>query len=157
MLAYFAAELKRHRVAAGYSQAQLGEACLTSTSLVGAIETARRMPSRDFAERADTTLGTDGTFTRPWPLVGREGHPSYFRPFAEHEASATLLREFEPLAVPGLLQTETYARALVTRPSATADQVEELVNARIERQAVLDKESAPTLVVLLDESVLSRR
>lgn len=110
--AHFGGELRRRRMAAGLSQEQLGKQCLASASLVRMIEMTQRVPKRDFAQRADDALGTGGTFGDLLRLVGQEGHPTWFRPFAEHEAEASTLRVFEPLAVPGLLQTEDYARAL---------------------------------------------
>lgn len=155
-LAYFGSELRRHRLAAGMSQGGLGQQCYVSASLVGMFEKAQRVPSRDFMRRADEALDVD-VFTHMWRLVSRESHPSFFRPFAEYEQEATLLREFEPLAVPGLLQTVDYARALLARrPDTSRHQLEELVAARMDRQAVLDRDGSPMLVVLVDESVLSR-
>lgn len=157
VLAYFGSELRRHRQAAGMSQQGLARECYVSAALIGMFETARRVPNRDFMARADEALGTD-MFTHMWRLITRESHPSYFRPFTEYEPEAVLLREFQPLAVSGLLQTEDYARTILRSisPDSTADEVEELVNARMERQAILDRPGAPTLVVLLDEGVLAR-
>lgn len=156
-LAYFGSELRRRRLAAGLSQDGLGQACYVSASLIGMFEKALRVPSRDFMGRADEALGTDA-FAHMWRLVTRESHPSYFRPFAEYEQEATSLRQFAPLGVPGLLQTEDYARTVLRRasPDSTAEEVEELVNAKLERQTILDRPISPTLIVLLDESVLSR-
>lgn len=156
-LEYFGSELRRHRLAAGMSQDKLGSECLVSASLVGFFEKAQRVPSLDFMQRADATFGVD-VFAAMWRLVARQSaHPSWFRQFAEIEASARLLRQFEPLAVPGLLQTEAYARAAIraARPDYPAERVEELVAARMERQAILDGDDAPTLVVCLHEGVLT--
>jgi Domain of unknown function (DUF5753) len=59
--------------------------------------------------------------------------------------------------VPGLLQTEEYARAVVsTRPNTSDDQIEELVAARIQRQEVLGREESPLLWTLIDEAALYR-
>lgn len=158
VLAYFGAELRRRRQAAGYSQEQLARAIIYSPSLVGAVETATRMPSRDFARRCDDVLDADETFDRLWPLVSRETYPTWFQQFAELEREATSLRTFMPLAIPGLLQTEDYARALFRagRPWDTAAQVEELVDARIGRQAILVSDDPPMLRVVIDESALRR-
>lgn len=158
LLTLFGYELRRYRLAAGLSQEQLGRETLASGSLVGMIETAQRVAKLDFVERADEALETGALLYRIWRLLGRELHPSYFRPFAHIEANATLLRQFEPLAVPGLLQTQGYARAVyeTTRPDYAESQVEEFVAARMERRAILDGPDAPTLVVLLGEGVLSR-
>lgn len=136
----------------GMSQGELGQQCYVSGSLVRMFELARRVPSRDFMARADEVLGTD-TFVHMWRLVSRESHPSYSRPFAEFEQEATSLRLFQPLAVSGLLQTEDYARTVLrnTSPDATPEKIEELVNARMERQGILDRSVPPTLVVLLEE------
>lgn len=95
---------------------------------------------------------------RLWPLVSRESYPSWFQPFVELEREATTLREFMPLAVPGLLQTEEYARAVIRsgRPDHSDEQVEELVAGRMERQTILDRADPPMLILLIDESVLTR-
>lgn len=74
-------------------------------SLVAMVETARRPPSLDFAERCDETLGTSGLFTRLHEYVSSETYPSWFREWVEIEREAGWLRWFEPLLIPGLLRT----------------------------------------------------
>jgi Domain of unknown function (DUF5753)/AAA domain len=84
-------------------------------------------------------------------------YPASFRPFSAYEAGARSLRLFEHVLVPGLLQTADYARAVLsTRPHASADEIEELVTARLARQAVLPRADPPLLYVLLDEGMLHR-
>ncbi|MFS1298151.1 DUF5753 domain-containing protein [Streptosporangium longisporum] len=74
------------------------------------------------------------------------------------EPIALVIRSWDPLLVPGLLQTESYARHLFANgPRATPDEVEERVQARMRRQRILDKEDPPMLLVLIDEGVLRRR
>ncbi|GAA1442735.1 helix-turn-helix transcriptional regulator [Nocardiopsis tropica] len=65
---------------------------------------------------------------------------------------------FQSTVVPGILQTEPYARALVAaaNPEATDEQMERWVELRIARQALLSRENPPSLRVVLDESVLRR-
>jgi len=84
--------------------------------------------------------------------------PAWFADWARDiEAEAQTLRWFEPLIVPGLLQTEAYARALfVTRVGLSADEIDSLVAARLARQDVLTREAPPMLWVIVDESVLRR-
>jgi hypothetical protein len=84
--------------------------------------------------------------------------PPWFADWAQDiEAQALTLRWFEPLIVPGLLQTEPYARALyATRVGLSADDVDALVTARIARQELLAREAPPMLWVILDEGVLRR-
>jgi Domain of unknown function (DUF5753) len=83
--------------------------------------------------------------------------PDWFREWPDIEADAVTLRWFEPLIVPGLLQTQAYARALLrTRPDSTDEEIEAMVAARMDRQAVLAREKPPTLWIVLDEGVLHR-
>ncbi|HEX3957095.1 MAG TPA: DUF5753 domain-containing protein, partial [Trebonia sp.] len=61
------------------------------------------------------------------------------------------------MVVPGLLQTEAYARAILsTRVGATVEELDDAVTARLERQRILDREHPPELWVILDEMVLRR-
>ena len=73
------------------------------------------------------------------------------------EAQATVLRRYEPLVVPGPLQTGDYARAILSaRPDGNLDDLDEQVAARLARQAILDRTGAPQLWCILDEGVLHR-
>jgi uncharacterized protein DUF5753 len=126
------------------------------TGDVGMIETARRAPARDFAERCDVALGTGGALARLWPLVSQEALPRWFRPFAEIEREATSLRTWEPLIIPGLLQTEDYARALITgwQPGDATETVEQQVSARMERQHLLERTDPPLIWAIIGEAAL---
>jgi transcriptional regulator with XRE-family HTH domain len=156
-LALFAAELAAVRAAAGLSQRDLADKINFSDSLIAMIERQRRVPSLDFARRCDEALGTPGTFVRMQALLTGEIYPAWFRPFAQYEGEATALRWCESLLVPGLLQTEDYARALLsTRVGTPEADIERRVAARIDRQAILDRDSPPLLWVLVDECVLRR-
>ncbi|MFF9113335.1 helix-turn-helix domain-containing protein [Streptomyces sp. NPDC014805] len=151
-LDYYGWELRRHREAAGLSQGQLGEIIFCTGSLIGQIETTRRVPTRDFSERADAALGTDGLFSRLVGLVLRSQLPTWFQPYAEMEARATYISAFQAQVVYGLLQTEEYARALlgVDQPG----KVDEMVAARLDRQRILHREQPPAVWVVLSEAVL---
>ena len=156
VLAYFGAELRRLRAAAGISQEDLAQRISYSASLVGMIETARRAPARDFALRCDGVLDTGGTLARLWPLVSQEALPRWFRPFAEIEREATSIRTWEPLDIPGLLQTEEYARALITawQPGDSNETVEQQVAARMERQHLLNRNDPPLIWAIIGEPAL---
>ncbi|SDH83674.1 Helix-turn-helix domain-containing protein [Sinosporangium album] len=156
-LAFFGAELRKCRVRAGLSQEQLAERIAFSPSLVGFIERAQRMPSEDFVARCDEALGLSGELHRLWPLISRESSPPWFREWLEVEEKAHTLRAWEPLVVPGLLQTEDYARAVIRgEPGLPEEQVEKAVTARLERQKILSRTDPPMLWVILDEGVLHR-
>ncbi|GGM59270.1 transcriptional regulator [Micromonospora sonchi] len=92
-----------------------------------------------------------------WPDVIRRREPVWFRPWVDIEREATTLRTFELAWVPGLLQTEPYAQATLSGGMLTADATEDLVAARLDRQAILHRERGPLLVAVLDEGVLRRR
>ncbi len=90
-LDYYGSELRRLREAAGLKQAQLGDIIFCTASLIGQIETARKVPTRDFSERVDAALGTGGTFSRLVGLVLRSQLPHWFQPYAEMEAKAAYI------------------------------------------------------------------
>jgi hypothetical protein len=92
-----------------------------------------------------------------WPDLGRRREPIWFRPWVDIEREATTLRAFQLAWIPGLLQTEAYARSTLTGGVLTPREVEDLVAARLDRQAVLTRERGPLLVAVLDEGVLRRR
>jgi len=156
VLAFFGAELRRLRSAAGLSQEDLGQRVCYSASLIGMVETARRVPTRDFAQRCDVALGCDGALTRLWPLVSREALPRWFRSYSEIERDAASIRSWEPLVVPGLMQTQDYARALFAawQPGDGREAVEEQVAARLERQQLLDREDPPLMWMIIGEAAL---
>jgi transcriptional regulator with XRE-family HTH domain len=156
--ALFAAELTAARAKAGLPQGELAARINYSESLVSLVETARRVPSLDFAQRCDEVFGTTGTFARLQQHARMTPLPSWFRPWAEIEATATQLRLFEYAYIPGLLQTEEYARAvLAERPGILADELAEAVTARLGRQSVLVRDGRLPLVwAVIDESVLAR-
>lgn len=125
-LAPFAAELQAARARAGMSRDELAARINYSPSLVGMVESMRRVPRLDFAQRCDEALATTGTFARLHEHLRTAPFPSWFRPFAQHEAGATSLRTFQLVLIPGLLQTAEYARALLsTRVGANEDEVEQ--------------------------------
>lgn len=154
----FADELKAHRAQAGMSRDELAAKVSYSPSLIAMIETGKRSPSCKLAELLDVVFSLPGTFTRLEKRLRDIPFPASFRPFVAHEAAATSLRWYEHALVPGLLQTEDYARAVLsTRPNTSEDVIEELVAARMRRQDVLDRDEPPLLWVLIDEGVLRRQ
>ncbi|MDF3146111.1 MULTISPECIES: helix-turn-helix transcriptional regulator [unclassified Streptomyces] len=153
-LDYFGSELRRYRESAGMSQQELGDCIFCTGSLVGQIETAHKVPTREFAERADAALLTDGCFSRLVGLVLRSQLPTWFQAYADMEAKATYISTYQCQLVYGLLQTEEYARAVLA--TGRPDKLDELVAARMERQRILKREHPPLTLVVLDEAVLHR-
>ncbi|MFD9523271.1 Scr1 family TA system antitoxin-like transcriptional regulator [Streptomyces sp. NPDC059979] len=151
-LDYYGYELRRLREDAGLNQAELGNAVFCTGSLIGQIETTRRVPTRDFSERVDAALGTDGLFSRLVGLVLRNQLPTWFQAYAEMEARASYLSSFQPQLVHGLLQTEAYARAVLG--VWTEEGLDAKVAARLERQRILDRDNPPLMWVVMSEAVL---
>jgi len=171
-LALFADELKAYRNARGWIQADLAGKISYSESLIAQVETCRRSPSRDlakaldrvfatpgFAEETPDSPGKPGTFGRMWAKLRNLPFPVSFRSFAPYEAEAVALHVFDHSLIPGLVQTEAYARAvLATRPNTSVEEIGNLVAGRLARQSVLWREDppAPMLWALIDEGALYR-
>ncbi|KOX32478.1 XRE family transcriptional regulator [Streptomyces sp. NRRL F-6491] len=149
---YYGAELRRLREDAGLNQSQLGAVVYCTGSLIGQIETAKKVPTRRFSEQLDAALMTGGTFSRMVGLVLKSQLPAWFQPYADMEAKATYLCTFQDQVVYGLLQTDAYARAVLG--ARTEDGLDAKVAARIDRQRILDRETPPLLWVILSEAVL---
>ncbi|MET8678110.1 helix-turn-helix transcriptional regulator [Streptomyces sp. NPDC004647] len=154
--AFYGAELRRLREAAGMSQDKLGEQLFCSGAYIGQIEAAAQKPQLEVAERLDRVLNTDGSLARMCRVVNRSRHPEYFAEAADLESGAETISEYGPMVVPGLLQTEAYARALTraAHPFAPQEEVEGHVAARLDRARILDDPTGPELWVILHEAAL---
>jgi transcriptional regulator with XRE-family HTH domain len=155
----FGAELRYYRIRAGLSQKDLAAATHVSHDVISKIETGDRPPAEDFPPRLDAVpeLGTQDALTRLWGHLKKSMKQrtyGWFAKWADIEDQATALRSYEPLIVPGLLQTEDYARAILSlRPGRDGDDLDALVAARLARQEVLERGQ---LWCVLDEGVLRR-
>ncbi|MFB0630291.1 helix-turn-helix domain-containing protein [Streptomyces sp. AB3(2024)] len=151
-LDYYGFELRRLREGVNLKQSDLGGIVFCTGSLIGQIETARKVPTRDFSERVDAALGTGGLFSRLVGLVLRSQLPTWFQAYAEMEAKAAYIPTFQAQLVYGLLQTPEYARAVLG--VRTDEGLDAKVAARIERQRILDRENPPLTWVVMSEAVL---
>ncbi|MFJ8464860.1 helix-turn-helix domain-containing protein [Streptomyces swartbergensis] len=151
-LDYYGFELRRCREAAGLTQKQLGEILNYTGSLVGQIETARKLPTPEFSERVDAALGTDGMFSRLVELVLRSRLPAWFQQVAELEARATEICTFQTHVVHGLLQTQGYARAVLGVLDQT--DLDDRTAVRLARQRIFEKEEPPVLWMVVSEAAL---
>ena len=155
-LAAFAAQLRSWRLQMGWTQVEIGSKLGYSASLVSGIETLDKAPTADFAARCDEAFGTPGTFTTLQELVAREAYPAFFAAVIPFEREAVRIHGWEVGAIPVLLQTEDYARALLTsgRPQDSRGEIDRLVAARMARQEIVGAENGPLLWYVLDESIL---
>jgi transcriptional regulator with XRE-family HTH domain len=145
-----ATAVRRHRKRAGLTQAQLAAAIPCSDKTISAAETGRERPSRAMVIAVEAALRlSEGALLDLYELLDVESLPRWTRDWAGEERRASSLRLFQLAAVPGLLQTEDYARTF--RPGDEA-----ALRAHMERQRILDGETPPTVRVVLDETVLHR-
>ncbi|MFI9638956.1 helix-turn-helix domain-containing protein [Micromonospora sp. NPDC051925] len=85
--------------------------------------------------------------------------PPEYAALIQFEAAASEIRTFEPMIIPGLLQTSAYAQARLTSGPVrlTADRIEARVQVRAERQRILDRDDPPVVSVVIDEAVIRRK
>jgi transcriptional regulator with XRE-family HTH domain len=156
-LAVFGAELRECRRRANVTQDRLAEITRFSRSLLGFVERGQRTPSRNLAQRCDDALEAGGDLVRLWTQLTRDASPRWFRGWLDIEQEAHTLHTWQPLHVPGLLQTEEYARVVIRgEPGLSDEQVEKAVAARLERQNIFARASPPMLRIVLDEGILHR-
>ncbi|MGW2375438.1 MULTISPECIES: helix-turn-helix domain-containing protein [Kitasatospora] len=152
------AQLRRFRKARGLTQVELGKLINYSDSLISLIENGERPAPLKLLRRADKVLDTCGALellywsTKGSTLIGG------FLAYIEHETKATALKIFQLNVIPGLLQTRGYASALIgaaaQRGEIPQEKVSERLNVRMARQALLYREPAPSIHVVMEESCL---
>ncbi|WP_308376818.1 helix-turn-helix transcriptional regulator [Streptomyces sp. ISL-99] len=137
---------------------RLAEIVNYSSSHLSRIEAAEHMPPPDLSEKLDAAFGTDGHFARLYGIARHEWFPDRYRKRMELEEQAQVIAEYAGHVVPGLLQTDAYARALfkVGNPRGSDDEINEKVRARLSRQAILTADTAPDLSVIMDEAAIRR-
>ncbi|WP_345044624.1 helix-turn-helix transcriptional regulator [Streptomyces sannanensis] len=159
MAALFGARVRRLRTAAGLTQAELGRMTHVVSTRITQIERASgARPTLELARTLDAVLGADNLLVELWPYVYREAFPDWSRAFMAYSERAVSIGEYAAHVVPGLLQTEAYARAVLSvgLTLSSDTQLEERVTARMGRQGRLGSTDRPALWVVLDEAVLRR-
>lgn len=151
---WIAFDLRRRRLKRGETVQQVADAIRRSRSDVSNCEAGRRRINVAGARLLDEHWDTGGHFERLIGYANRNHDPDWFREHLGYEAAADELRVFELSFIPGLLQTERYARVVIAGNGSK--NVEAAVEERISRQAVLHRVEPPLLWVLLDEGVVDR-
>ncbi|MFI6178657.1 Scr1 family TA system antitoxin-like transcriptional regulator [Nonomuraea sp. NPDC051191] len=154
--ARFARDLAERRKAARMTQSALALRILCHESLVSHVEKGRRVPTLVFAREVDRAFGTDGHFTGLHERISQSPALGWFARWVEEiEPQAVIMYSWDPLVIPGMLQTVDYARA-VFAGTGSSDQVEEQVQARIRRIGVFEASKPPSLLAVIEEGVLHR-
>ncbi|HUZ38625.1 MAG TPA: helix-turn-helix transcriptional regulator [Streptosporangiaceae bacterium] len=158
--AFLGGELRRARVAAGFnSQDALAARLGFDRTVVAKAETGERPPTGDVLAAWCAACRLDAELFGRLAVLARRADgpvPTWFEDWLQAEGRSHALRIWQPLIVPGLLQTAEYARALFVAAGADEAKADELVAVRLERQSVFDRADAPHVVTILGESVLHR-
>jgi transcriptional regulator with XRE-family HTH domain len=166
-------ELRRLREAAGLTRDQVSEETGINPATLYRHETAsgQTRPQRrtmiallnlygvtDAEKRADLLALSRQADEQTWLQPYHAELPEHYTAYISFEAEARTVRNYESLYIPGLLQTESYARA-VTRGNLPMSQkdVDQRVQARMERQALLSAENPLQLWAIVDEAALHRQ
>ncbi|KPC62512.1 helix-turn-helix domain-containing protein [Streptomyces chattanoogensis] len=162
-------ELRFHRERLGYTLADAADVIRASTSKVSRLERGESPAKpRDVHDLASFYGLSREQHSQLDQLMAQAGNADLYSRFADvtpHflkrlirlERTAQSIFVYEPRVVPGLLQTETYARAIVRmmEVGVSDGDIERIVALRMERQVMLDQD-VPTLAALIDEEVLYR-
>ncbi|MFF8013598.1 Scr1 family TA system antitoxin-like transcriptional regulator [Streptomyces sp. NPDC007929] len=155
----FGAVVQGLREHAGLSREEFGELVRFSKHTVASVELGRRMPDAEFVQRAEEVFGRTGALRRAAGCLERQpGLAAWFRRWAALEQAAITLYTYECRMVPGLLQTEAYARALFANqlPPLDDGQIEERWAARAERQKLLKGRPNTAFSFILEEHLFLR-
>ncbi len=156
---YFGRQVRKARLAKGWTLAEFGQRIGYSRGAISRIETGKRPPTELFAQMCDRAFPErDGWFgdfyaeSRTWIAT-----PPWFRSWIEHEQRAAALRIWQLGVLSGLLQTEDYARSiLAVNPGVTEDDIDARLAARLDRQALLTRDDPPAVWFLVDQAALQR-
>ncbi|MFF5335143.1 helix-turn-helix domain-containing protein [Streptomyces sp. NPDC013181] len=155
----FGAVVHALREHAGLSREEFGKRVGYSKHTIASIEQGRRMPERGFVESAEPLLGNTGALRKAAPYLSRQvGLASWFQRWARLEAQALTLWTYECRVIPGLLQTERYARAVTgsVPPVKDEEQVAQQVEARMERQQLFARKPPIAFSFIIEQALLER-
>ncbi|MET7643769.1 helix-turn-helix transcriptional regulator [Streptomyces sp. NPDC005426] len=152
----YGALLAHLRKRAGLTQQALGAAIGYSLEQVASVEQGRRPAKAAFTEAAERALNAGGVLQVLQAEVDRAKLPRFFRNFAAVEAEVLSRFSYDPLLVPGLLQTEAYARAVFAGhcPPFSEEIVDQHTEARLGRQRLLTREPMAELSFIIGEEAL---
>lgn len=157
----FGAVVQALREHHGLSRDEFADEVQFSKHTVASIEQGRRMPDQAFVEKAEEVLGDTGALRRAVRHLSRQpGLAAWFRQWARFEAEAISLCTYECRVVPGLLQTEAYARAvsLNVPPLPDAETLDHRIAGRLDRQNLLSTSRKPPTAFsfIVEQAVLER-
>ncbi|MEI7030841.1 helix-turn-helix transcriptional regulator [Streptomyces pratensis] len=149
--------VKRLRDRSGMTLEELHDATTYDRSYLHKLETGARLGSLEALAALDKVYGTGEQLQQLWSLARDDAFGSRYQRFMRLEREATVQYKYASSTIPGLLQTRAYATEVLehARPRDAAE-LQEDVDARMSRQAILDGDDAPYFRALLDEAVVRR-
>jgi transcriptional regulator with XRE-family HTH domain len=157
---HFGRQMKKERLARGWSIMELAQRMGVDAAHLGRVESGKRPPTEAIAAKCDEVFperrGWFSEFyaeSRHWPEV-----PASFKSWPEYEDKAVSLRDWSPSIVTGLLQTEGYARTLISvQPHVTQELIGVRLANRMQRQKrVMERDDPPSAWFIIDELSLYR-
>lgn len=168
----FVEEMTAWREERGWSQAELARRTGYTDGLINHVTAYRRAPTMALAEKLDDVFktagyrpadpeagidGTPGTFQRQLLKLSTGTFSVPFSDFVPHEQGADELYICEHSYIPGLFQNAEYAECVLSvRPNTTRDELDNMIQSRLQRQGILTRGDAPIVWALVDEGVLYR-
>uniref|UniRef100_UPI003517BFD0 helix-turn-helix domain-containing protein n=1 Tax=Streptomyces calvus TaxID=67282 RepID=UPI003517BFD0 len=152
--------LALYRQAAGHTQRSLGERFVISEQQIASIEQGRRPLKPDLAEQLDELLGTKGALSVALSRMPEvDLVPLWAEEFLDREREAIAISSYENQVLPGLLQTEEYARAVFRSriPVIDESEIDAHVSARTARQTIFHRKEPPITCFVVWEAVLRDR
>ncbi|MFC9390251.1 helix-turn-helix domain-containing protein [Streptomyces venezuelae] len=156
----FGEVVKVLRKRAGLTQEQFAPQVGYSVPMIASIEQGRRLPSKEFVDRAEERLDAFGVIRAAAKhLTRRAGLAKWFEGWAELEPQAVTLYTYEPRLAPGLVQTTAYARTLFEKqlPAMSDDKIESSLVARVERTHILRERPETIFSFIIEEHALRRQ
>jgi transcriptional regulator with XRE-family HTH domain len=145
------------RSAAGFTQRGLAERVVVDEETIASIEQGRRPLKGDLATVLDELLDTKGALSTALTHMPEvDLFPRWAEEYMDLEREALALSWYDNQVLPGLLQTEAYARAVFRNdvPVLTENEIGQRVAARVERQEILQRREPPTVSFVISEVAL---
>lgn len=143
----FGSQMRRLRETAGLTRVQLAERTAYKSASIRSFETGHRTPTPALAAALERIFDAKGLLAAIQVEAEQETTP--FGELRENEQRATAIRIWDPRVVPGLLQHEDYALAILG--------TDELVDERMDRQGIFTRDEPPQIWVIICESVLRKQ
>ncbi|WP_455359918.1 helix-turn-helix domain-containing protein [Streptomyces sp. SYSU K21746] len=157
-LQMFGALVKCRREGKGWTQLRLAKSVGYSESWVRKLESGGHKPKPDQVDVLERVLEAEGSLEVLAKFLVRDGFPEWFAEYANLEAEAIVLQSYDTHVLKGLLQTEAYARAVISSrsPVLSDEEIERRVQARLSRHGVFTRHPLPTLSFVIEAWILGR-